>query len=225
MSLNLSKTQGVGNSGKITVSREIYYGREDQKHEIMVSSGGASSTIIVTTIGHSKFITSDLSHYSIGNSGGELTISGKGNIGPILQFAEAIGREGDVVLTKVLINNIEQDLPEDSSMTDVLIGEGYGKRDQYSWEVVLTISENKTIVSRTWTITVGAREVQTDDITITQASGEEYIYVNIDGTSEETNLSLELSESKLSTDFYILSNAEWNIDVNEMVTDTPEVEG
>lgn len=223
MRLTFSKQRGTGDSGAITMGLESTYGgNQDVITNVTIASGSgnASATIKVVTKGYPLFNNIALHEYTVNNAGGTLTISGYSNEsdGFILDGDLALSvSEGKLVISKFEVddNTLDVSVHDDSSVTFVF-PENYGANDSFQWKLTLEVPENKTITAKTYHFAIaGLAGSYQDDITVGQAEGDDYVYVNLDGESANSHLDIEFDNVTKSTNFYVMSNTSWIITYSE----------
>lgn len=159
------------NNGEVEATAPVYTGRNSRTGTITATTAGdASDTTSVTQKGKAEFITVDSTTGSIGNTGGDVLISGTSNSANLKIAEDSISRIDGVIYT-IEVNEV----PDESwdGDADTGIDGDPGASAQFTFKVTAAISANHTTSARTHkvTITNAGASVSSSAVTITQAAG------------------------------------------------------
>lgn len=183
----LSKSSGTGND-TVNVTVSDYTGRENRTGVITAqTTGGASDTANVTQEGKEEFISITTTTYEVGNTGGTVLIEGTSNCANLKIKGGASTIEGTTYTIEV--NEVEDDSWNGDS--DTGIDGDPGASAQFGFKITALFTANKTENSRTHVFTIqnGNATVNTESITVTQATGvKTYAVPVIDSISYSTDI-------------------------------------
>lgn len=211
MAITFSKTSGSGNSGKIDITTDIYYGRLDKTNNYSVSGSGASATIVITQAAYGLTDMPTKTNHTCSSNRTELLIGGRTNAKRI-----SIAMDSNIKILSASIKGIEYDIDEFGSLNVVeLLGQDIGAQDTYEYEYTIEVPVNNTISQKTYELTVNIHGEDTLPIitphTIVQSAGASYVYVSQTEGEETTLCDLTIESGETSTYVYIMSNDSWTI--------------
>lgn len=198
---------GIGNQQITINSATPYKGRSNRTTEISGKIVGKSNSVTVTVVetAAAEYITPDGLSINVTKGGGTIHVTGKSN-SKILTFKWKTNFGLPAVTSYKVNGSITA-----TSGTDIL-GDP-GAKAEYSYDVTIVVPRNGTIKARSATLEIkgeGASVVKT--ITITQALGDSYLYLNSQGTTTATVIiPKDGGEQTLS----VLSNDEWTFEPAE----------
>lgn len=195
---------GTGNAQIKINSANPYTGRTDRSTAISGKIAGKTNTVrvIVTEKAADEFITPNSLTINVAKGGETIHVTGKSN-SKLLTFTwkTNFGIE-DVTLFKVNGSTI-------ATSGSAIIGDP-GATREYIYDVNVVVPKNETITARSATLEIkgeGSTVVKT--ITITQALGDSYLYLNSQGTTTAT---VTIPKGGGEQTLKILSNDEWTFE-------------
>lgn len=198
---------GTGNAQIKINSANPYTGRTDRSTAISGKIVGKTNTVrvIVTEKAANEFITPDGLTINVAKGGETIHVTGKSN-SKLLTFTwkTNFGIE-NVTLFKVNNSTI-------ATSGSAIIGDP-GATGEYTYDVTVVVPKNETITARSATLEIkgeGSTVVKT--ITITQALGDSYLYLNSQGTTTAT---VTIPKGGGEQTLEILSNDEWTFEPAE----------
>lgn len=198
---------GTGNAQIKINSMFSYTGRVDRSTQVPGKIVGKSNSVTITVLEKAvdEFITPDSLTINIIANGGMNHVTGKSN-SKILTFTwkTNFGIE-DVTSFKVNRST--------TATSGTAITGDPGATGQYTYDVIIAVPKNNNIVARSATLEikgVGSTVVKT--ITITQALGDSYLYLNSQGTTAAT-VTIPKGGGQQTLD--ILSNDTWTFEPAE----------
>lgn len=198
---------GTGNAQIKINSANPYTGRTDRSTAISGKIVGKTNTVrvIVTEKAADEFITPDSLTINVAKGGETIHVTGKSN-SKLLTFTwkTNFGIE-NVTLFKVNSSTI-------ATSGSAIIGDP-GATGEYTYDVNVVVPKNETITARSATLEIkgeGSTVVKT--ITITQALGDSYLYLNSQGTTTAT---VTIPKGGGEQTLKILSNDEWTFEPAE----------
>lgn len=198
---------GTGNKQIKINSVKPYTGRTDRSTAISGKIVGKTNTVRVVVIEKAadEFITPDGLSINVLKGGGTIHVAGKSN-SKILTFKWETNF-GLPAVTSYKVNG------STTATSGTAITGDPGATGEYTYDVTIVVPKNETITVRSATLEIkgeGASVVKT--ITITQALGDSYLYLNSKGTTTATvTIPKGGGEQTLS----ILSNDEWTFEPAE----------
>nr|DAD65835.1 MAG TPA: hypothetical protein [CrAss-like virus sp. ctt4r3] len=198
---------GTGNQQITINSTSPYKGRTNRTTEIPGKIVGKSNSVTVTVVetAAAEYITPDGLSINVAKGGETIHVTGKSN-SKILTFTWKTNF-GIPVVTSYKVNGSV------SATSGTAITGDPGATGEYSYDVTIVVPKNNTITARSATLEIkgeGASVVKT--ITITQALGDSYLYLNSQGTTTATvTIPKGGGEQTLS----VLSNDEWTFEPAE----------
>ena len=195
---------GTGNAQIKINSTTPYKGRSNRATAIPGKIVGKSNSVTVTVVetAAAEYITPDGLSISVTKDGGIIHVIGKSN-SKILTFTWKTNF-GIPAVTSYKVNG------STTATSGTAITGDPGATGEYKYDVTVVVPKNETIKARSATLEIkgeGASVVKT--ITITQALGDSYLYLNLQGTTTATvTIPKGGGEQTLS----ILSNDEWTFE-------------
>jgi hypothetical protein len=198
---------GTGNQ-KITInSTTPYKGRSNRTTEISGKIVGKSNSVTVTVVetAAAEYITPDGLSINVAKGGETIHVTGKSN-SKLLTFTWKTNF-GIANVTSFKVNG------STTATSGTAITGDPGATGEYTYDVTVVVPKNETIKARSATLEIkgeGSTVVKT--ITITQALGDSYLYLNSQGTTTATvTIPKGGGEQTLS----VLSNDEWTFEPAE----------
>lgn len=198
---------GTGNAQIKINSVSPYKGRSNRTTEISGKIVGKSNSVTVTVVetAAAEYITPDGSSINVTKGGATIHVVGKSN-SKILTFKWKTNF-GIPSVTSYKVNSSV------NATSGTAITGDPGATGEYTYDVTIVVPRNETITTRSATLEIkgeGSTVVKT--ITITQALGDSYLYLNLKGTTTATvTIPKGGGEQTLS----VLSNDEWTFEPAE----------
>lgn len=198
---------GTGNAQIKINSTTPYKGRSNRTTEISGKIVGKSNSVTVTVVetAAAEYITPDGLSISVAKGGETIHVTGKSN-SKLLTFTWKTNF-GITNVTSFKVNG------STTATSGTAITGDPGATGEYTYDVTVVVPKNETIKARSATLEIkgeGASIVKT--ITITQALGDSYLYLNLQGTTTATvTIPKGGGEQTLS----VLSNDEWTFEPAE----------
>lgn len=198
---------GTGNAQIKINSANPYTGRTDRSTAISGKIVGKTNTVrvIVTEKAADEFITPDGLTISVAKGGGITHVTGKSN-SKLLTFTWKTNF-GITNVTSFKVNS------STTATSGTAIDGDPGATGEYTYDVTVVVPKNETITARSATLEIkgeGSTIVKT--ITITQALGDSYLYLNSQGTLTAT---VTIPKGGGAQTLNILSNDEWTFEPAE----------
>lgn len=198
---------GIGNQQITINSKTPYKGRTNRTTEIPGKIVGKSNSVTVTVVetAAAEYITPDGLSISVAKDGGTIRVTGKSN-SKILTFTWKTNF-GIANVTSFKVNG------STTATSGTAIAGDPGATGEYTYDVTVVVPKNETIEARSATLQIkgeGASVVKT--ITITQALGDSYLYLNSQGTTEVT---ITIPAGGGAQTLKVLSNDEWTFEPAE----------
>lgn len=198
---------GTGNAQIKINSKTPYKGRSNRTTEIPGKIVGKSNSVTVTVVetAAAEYITPDGLSINVAKGGETIHVTGKSN-SKILTFTWKINF-GLSVVTSYKVNGSV------TATSGTAISGDPGAKAEYTYDVTIVVPKNETIKSRFATLEIkGEASTVVKTITITQALGDSYLYLNSQGTTTATvTIPKGGGEQTLS----VLSNDEWTFEPAE----------
>ena len=195
---------GIGNAQIKINSANPYTGRTDRSTAISGKIVGKTNTVrvIVTEKAADEFITPDGLTINVAKGGETIHVTGKSN-SKLLTFTwkTNFGIEN---VTSFKVNS------STTATSGTAIAGDPGATEKYTYDVTIVVPKNETIKARSATLEIkgeGSTVVKT--ITITQALGDSYLYLNSQGTTTAT---VTIPKGGGEQTLNILSNDEWTFE-------------
>lgn len=198
---------GTGNAQIKINSANPYTGRTDRSTAISGKIVGKTNTVkvIVTEKAADEFITPDGLTINVAKGGETIHVTGKSN-SKLLTFTWKTNF-GIANVTSFKVNS------STTATSGTAIAGDPGATGKYTYDVTVVVPKNQTIIARSAILEIkgeGSTVVKT--ITITQALGDSYLYLNVQGTTAATvTIPKDGGEQTLS----ILSNDKWTFEPAE----------
>ena len=198
---------GTGNAQIKINSVSPYKGRSNRTTTISGKIVGKSNSVTVTVVetAAAEYITPDGLSINVAKGGETIHVTGKSN-SKILTFKWKTNF-GISSVTSYKVNSSV------SATSGTAITGDPGATGEYTYDVTIVVPKNETITTRSATLEIkgeGASVVKT--ITITQALGDSYLYLNSQGTTTAT---VTIPKGGGEQTLKILSNDEWTFEPAE----------
>lgn len=195
---------GTGNQQIAINSTTPYKGRSNRTTEITGKIVGKSNSVTVTVVetAAAEYITPDGLSINVAKGGETIHVTGKSN-SKILTFTWKTNF-GLPAVTSYKVNGSV------TATSGTAISGDPGARAEYTYDVTIVVPKNETITARSATLEIkgeGASVVKT--ITITQALGDSYLYLNSQGTTTAT---ITIPAGGGARTLNVLSNDEWTFE-------------
>lgn len=205
--LSWAPKTGTGNAQITINSVNPYTGRTDRNTLVPGKIVGKTNKVTVTVLEKAadEFITPDGSTINVAKDGGTIHVTGKSN-SKLLTFTWK---------TNFGITNVTSFKVNGSTIATsgtAIVGDP-GATGEYTYDVTVVVPKNETIKARSATLEIkgeGASVVKT--ITITQALGDSYLYLNLQGTTTAT---VTIPKGGGKQTLNVLSNDEWTFEPAE----------
>lgn len=198
---------GTGNAQIKINSVSPYKGRSNRTTKISGKIVGKSNSVTVTVVetAAAEYITPDGLSINVAKGGETIHVTGKSN-SKILTFTWKTNF-GLPAVTSYKVNSSV------SATSGTAITGDPGATGEYTYDVTVVVPKNETITARSATLEIkgeGSTVVKT--ITITQALGDSYLYLNSQGTTTAT---VTIPKGGGEQTLKILSNDEWTFEPAE----------
>lgn len=198
---------GTGNQQIAINSATPYKGRSNRATAITGKIVGKSNSVTVTVVetAAAEYITPDSLSINVAKGGETIRVTGKSN-SKILTFTWKTNF-GLPAVTSYKVNGSV------TATSGTAISGDPGDKAEYTYNVTIVVPKNETIIARSATLEIkgeGASVVKT--ITITQALGDSYLYLNSQGTTTAT---ITIPKGGGEQTLKILSNDEWTFEPTE----------
>lgn len=198
---------GTGNAQIKINSTTPYKGRSNRTTEISGKIVGKSNSVTVTVVetAAAEYITPDGLSISVAKGGETIHVTGKSN-SKLLTFTWKTNF-GITNVTSFKVNG------STTATSGTAIAGDPGATGEYTYDVTVVVPKNETITARSATLEIkgeGSTVVKT--ITITQALGDSYLYLNSQGTTTAT---VTIPKGGGEQTLKILSNDEWTFEPAE----------
>lgn len=198
---------GIGNKQITINSTTPYKGRTDRSTAISGKIVGNTNTVRVIVIEKAadEFITPDGLTIKVAKGGETIHVTGKSN-SKLLTFTWKTNF-GIANVTSFKVNS------STTATSGTAIASDPGATGEYTYDVTVVVPKNETTTSRSAILEIkgeGSTVVKT--ITITQALGDSYLYLNSQGTTTAT---VTIPKGGGEQTLKILSNDEWTFEPAE----------
>jgi hypothetical protein len=198
---------GTGNAQIKINSTTPYKGRSNRTTEISGKIVGKSNSVTVTVVetAAAEYITPDGLSIGVAKGGETIHVAGKSN-SKILTFTWKTNF-GLPAVTSYKVNG------STTATSGTAIAGDPGATGEYTYDVTIVVPKNETIKVRPATLEIkgeGASVVKT--ITIIQALGDSYLYLNLQGTTTAT---VTIPKGGGEQTLKVLSNDEWTFEPAE----------
>lgn len=198
---------GTGNAQIKINSTHPYKGRSNRTTKISGKIVGKSNSVTVTVVetAAAEYITPDGLSISVVKEGKTIHVTGKSN-SKILTFTWKTNF-GLPAVTSYKVNGSTTA----TSGTD--IAGDPGATGEYTYDATIVVPKNETIEVRSATLEIkGEGSTVLKTITITQALGDSYLYLNLQGTTTAT---VTIPKGGGEQTLKVLSNDEWTFEPAE----------
>lgn len=198
---------GTGNTEVKISSVDSYTGRVDRSTKVSGKLVGKSNTVTVTVLEKAadEFITPDVSTISVVKDGKTIHVTGKSN-SKLLTFTWKTNF-GIANVTSFKVNG------SITATSGTAITGDPGATGEYTYDVTVVVPKNETIRARSATLEIkGTDPAVVKVITITQALGDSYLYLNVKGTTTAT---VTIPKGGGEQSVSVLSNDEWTFEFVE----------
>lgn len=198
---------GTGNAQIKINSTTPYKGRSNRTTKISGKIVGKSNSVTVTVVetAAAEYITPNGLNISVAKDGETIHVTGKSN-SKLLTFTWKTNFDIANV-TSFKVNS------STTATSGTAIAGDPGATGEYTYDVTVVVPKNETITARSATLEIkgeGSTVVKT--ITITQALGDSYLYLNSQGTTTAT---VTIPKNGGEQTLKILSNDEWTFEPAE----------
>lgn len=198
---------GTGNAQIKINSASPYTGRTDRSTAISGKIVGKTNTVTVTVLEKAadEFIAPDVLTINVAKDGETIHVTGKSN-SKLLTFTWKTNF-GIAKVTSFKVNG------STTATSGTAITGDPGATGKYNYDVTVVVPKNGTITVRSATLEIkgeGSTVVKT--ITITQALGDSYLYLNSQGTTTAT---VTIPKGGGEQTLNIMSNDEWTFELAE----------
>lgn len=198
---------GTGNAQIKINSVNPYTGRADRSTEVPGKIVGKTNAVTVTVLetAADEFITPDALTINVGKGAETIHVTGKSN-SKLLTFTFKTNF-GIAILTSFKVNG------SITATSGTAITGDPGATGEYTYDVSLVVPKNETVKIRFANLEIkGEGSTVVKNITIAQALGDSYLYLNSQGTTTATvTIPKDGGEQTLK----ILSNDEWTFEPAE----------
>lgn len=198
---------GTGNAQIKINSTTPYKGRTDRSTKVPGKIVGKTNAVTVTVLEKAadEFITPDGLAINVLKDGGTIHVAGKSN-SKILTFKWNTNF-GLPAVTSYKVNNSV------TATSGTAISGDPGAKAEYTYDVTIVVPKNETIKARSATLEIkGEDSTVLKTITITQALGDSYLYLNSQGTTTAT---VTIPKGGGEQTLRVLSNDEWTFEPAE----------
>lgn len=198
---------GTGNQQITINSKTPYKGRSNRTTEIPGKIVGKSNSVTVTVveIAAAEYITPDRLSINVAKGGETIHVTGKSN-SKILTFKWKT-HFGLPAVTSYKVNGSV------TATSGTAISGDPGAKAEYTYDVTVVVPKNETIIARSATLEIkGEGSTVLKTITITQALGDSYLYLNSQGTTTAT---VTIPKGGGEQTLNVLSNDEWTFEPAE----------
>lgn len=198
---------GTGNAQIKINSASPYKGRSNRTTEISGKIVGKSNSVTVTVVetAAAEYITPDGLSIKVAKGGETIHVTGKSN-SKLLTFTWKTNF-GIANVTSFRVNG------STTATSGAAITGDPGATGEYTYDVTVVVPKNETIKARSAILEIegeGLTVVKT--ITITQALGDSYLYLNSQGTTTAT---VTIPKGGGEQTLRVLSNDEWTFEPAE----------
>lgn len=198
---------GTGNAQININSVSPYTGRTDRSTKVSGKIVGKTNAVTVTVLEKAadEFITPDSLTINVAKGGETVHVTGKSN-SKILTFTWKTNF-GLSAVTSYKVNGSV------SATSGTAITGDPGATGEYTYDVTIVVPKNETIKARSATLEIkGVDSTVVKTITITQALGDSYLYLNSQGTTTAT---ITIPKGGGKQTLSVLSNDSWTFEPAE----------
>lgn len=205
--LSWTPKTGTGDASISIDSAAPYKGRTNRSTTVTGKITGKENSVTVTVVetAVAEYLTVDSAKVSVSKDGETIHITGKSNTDTITaSWTENFG------LANVTTFSVNSSITATSGET---IEGDPGAKGEFTFDITVVVPKNKTILARTAKLNLkGTGEEVSADVTITQALGDSYLYLNTDGTTEAT---VTIPAGGGVQTLKVLSNDTWTFEPEE----------
>lgn len=198
---------GTGNARIKINSASPYTGRIDRSTKVSGKIVGKTNAVTVTVLEKAvdEFIITDGSTINVAKDGGTIHVTGKSN-SKLLTFTWK-DNFGIADVTSFKVNG------STTATSGTAITGDPGATGGYTYNVTVVVPKNETIKARSATLEIkGEGASVVDTITITQALGDSYLYLNLQNTTTATVI---IPKGGGEQTLNVLSNDTWTFEPAE----------
>ena len=198
---------GTGNAQIKINSVNSYTGRIDRSTKVPGKIVGKTNAVTVTVLEKAadEFITSDSLTINVIKDGETIHVTGESN-SELLTFTWKTNF-GIVNVTSFKVNS------STNATSGTAITGDPGATGKYTYDVTVVVPKNETITVRSATLEIkGVNTSVVKTITITQALGDSYLYLNSQGT---TTVTITIPKDGGEQTLNVLSNDKWTFEPAE----------
>ena len=198
---------GTGNAQIKINSTTPYKGRSNRTTEISGKIVGKPNSVTVTVVetAAAEYITPDGLSISVAKGGETIHVTGKSN-SKLLTFTWKTNF-GIANVTSFKVNG------STTATSGTAITGDPGATGEYTYDATIVVPKNETIEARSATLEIkGEGSTVLKTITITQALGDSYLYLNSQGTTTAT---VTIPKGGGEQTLNVLSNDEWTFEPAE----------
>lgn len=198
---------GTGNANIKINSVSPYTGRVDRSTKVPGKIVGKSNAVTVTVLEKAtdEFITPDRSTIDVAKGNETIHVTGKSN-SKLLTFTWKTNFDiADVTSFKVNSST--------AATSGIAINGDPGSTGEYTYDATIVVPKNETIEVRSATLEIkGGGSTVLTTITITQALGDSYLYLDSQGTTTATVI---IPKGGGEQTLSVLSNDKWTFEFAE----------
>lgn len=198
---------GTGNTQIKINSVNPYTGRTDRSTKVPGKIVGKTNRVTVTVLEKAadEFIKPESSTINVDKGGETIHLTGKSN-SKVLTFTW----KSNFGITDVTSFKVNSSIAATSGVT--IIGDP-GATGEYTYDATIAVPENKTIEARSAILEIkGEGSTVVETITITQALGDSYLYLDSQGTTTAT---VTIPKGGGERTLNVLSNDTWTFEPTE----------
>lgn len=198
---------GTGNAQIKINSTTPYKGRSNRTTEITGKIVGKSNSValIIVETAADEFITPDGLTINVAKDGETIHVTGKSN-SKLLTFTW----KTNFGITNIMLFKVNSST---TATSGTAITGDPGATGEYTYDAIIVVPKNETIEVRSATLEIKGEDASVvKTITITQALGDSYLYLNSQGTTTAT---VTIPKDGGDQTLNILSNDEWTFEPTE----------
>ena len=195
---------GTGNAQIKINSVKPYTGRADRSTKVSGEIVGKTNVVVVTVLEKAadEFITPDRAIITVDKNGETIHVTGKSN-SKLLTFTWK-DNFGIANVTSFKVNG------STTANSGTAIAGDPGATGEYTYDVTVVVPKNETIKARSANLEIkGEGSTVLKTVTIGQALGDSYLYLNSQGTTTAT---VTIPKGGGEQTLKILSNDEWTFE-------------
>lgn len=205
--LSWTPKTGTGDASISIDSATPYKGRTNRSTTVTGKITGKENSVTVTVVetAVAEYLTVDSAEVSVSKDGETIHITGKSNTDTITAaWTENFG------LADVTTFSVNSSITATSG--EAIEGDP-GAKGEFTFDITVVVPKNKTILARTAKLNLkGTGEEVSADVTITQALGDSYLYLN---TEETTKVTVTIPAGGGVQTLKVLSNDTWTFEPEE----------